>query len=244
MGRVIGVLTLTPYDFWRRMHAAHHANSGNLDRRGLGDVKTLTVREYLARSGRLCYRLYRHPIVMFGIGPAYLFVLQQRLQVGMLRGGGWGLWLSTMATNFAIALVVAVLIWCVGVGPFLLVHLPITLITGSVGVWLFYVQYQFDPTFWARDGESTPPRSGPVWQFALRPAGNSELVHGEYRRAPYSPPVHRHSLLPPAASTPRPSQLREVSRGTLLQSFTCVRLALWDEGRGRLISFREIRHLY
>ena len=157
MGRVIGVLTLTPYDFWRRKHAAHHASSGNLDRRGLGDVKTLTVREYLARSlwGRLCYRLCRHAVVMFGIGPAYLIVLQQRLPVGMLRGGGWGPWLSTMATNFAIALVVAVLIWCVGVGPFLLVHLPITLIAGSVGVWLFCVQHQFDPTFWARDGEWT-----------------------------------------------------------------------------------------
>jgi fatty acid desaturase len=116
----------------------------------LGDVKTLTVREYLARSlwGRLCYRLYRHPIVMFGIGPAYLFVLQQRLPVGMLRTGGWRPWLSTMATNFAIALVVAALVWFVGVGPFLLVHLPITLIAGSVGVWLFYVQHQFDPTFW------------------------------------------------------------------------------------------------
>ena len=70
-------------------NAAHHASSGNHDRRGLGDVKTLTVREYLARSGRLCYRLYRHPIVMFGIGPAYLFVVQQRLPVGMLRGDGW-----------------------------------------------------------------------------------------------------------------------------------------------------------
>ena len=208
VGRVIGVLRLTPYDFWRRMHAAHHASSGNLDRRGLGDVKTLTVREYLARSlwGRLCYRLYRHPTVMFGIGPASLFVLQQRLPVGMLRSGGWRPWFSTMATNFAIELVVAVLIWCVGVGPFLLVHLPITLIAGSVGVWLFYVQHQFDPTFWARDGESTPPRSGPVWQFALRPAGNSAVVHSEYRHAPYSPPVQPHSLLPPAASTPRPSR--------------------------------------
>jgi len=117
------------------MHAAHHASSGNLDRRGLGDVKTLTVREYLARPlwGRLCYRLYRHPIVIFGIGPAYLFVLQQRLPVGMLRSGGWRPWFSTMATNFAITLVVAVLIWFVGVGPFLLVHLPITFIGGSVG---------------------------------------------------------------------------------------------------------------
>src|SRR5262245_41004022 len=103
VGRVISVLTLTPYDFWRRTHAIHHASSGNLDRRGVGDVETLTVREYLAMSwwGRLCYRLYRNPIVMFGIGPAYLFVLQQRLPIGML-GGGWKPWLSTMATNFAI----------------------------------------------------------------------------------------------------------------------------------------------
>src|SRR6266446_6125112 len=125
IGRVIGVLTLTPYDFWRRTHAIHHATSGNLERRGIGDVDTLTVREYLARSfwGRLGYRVYRHPLVMFGIGPAYLFVLQHRLPVNLMRRG-WEPWLSTMATNLAIALVVAVLIRFVGIGAFLLVHLP------------------------------------------------------------------------------------------------------------------------
>ena len=114
---MIGVLTLTPYDFWRRTHAMHHASSGNLDRRGIGDIDTLTVREYLALSfwGRLRYRLYRHPLVMFGIGPAYLFLLQHRLPVGLMRGGGWRPWLSTMATNLAIALIVAVLIWLIGV---------------------------------------------------------------------------------------------------------------------------------
>jgi fatty acid desaturase len=102
VGRLIGVLTLTPYDFWRRTHAIHHSTSGNLDRRGIGDIDTLTVDEYLARSrwGRLRYRLYRHLIIMFGIGPVYLFILRHRLPVGHMRGG-WQPWLSTLATNVA-----------------------------------------------------------------------------------------------------------------------------------------------
>ncbi len=241
VGRAIGVLTLTPYDFWRLTHAVHHASSGNLDRRGFGDVSTLTVREYQALSpwGRLCYRLYRHPIVMFGIGPAYLFVLQHRLPVGMLRGG-WQPWLSTMATNFAIAVVVAALIWCIGVKPFLLVNLPITLISGSIGVWLFYVQHQFNPTYWARDGEWTHH------QGALYGSSHYDLpailrwftanigvhhVHHLCSRIPY------YRL--PKALRDHP-ELRGVSRLTMLQSFGCVRLALWDEGQRRLISFREM----
>ena len=115
VGRIIGVLTLTPYDFWRRAHALHHAGSGNLDRRGIGDIDTLTVREFQALSTgrRLLYRLYRHPIVMFGIGPAYLFILRHRLPMGLLRGG-WQPWLSAMATNVAIAALVATMIWQIG----------------------------------------------------------------------------------------------------------------------------------
>ena len=140
VGRLIGVLTLTPYDVWRCTHAIHHSTSGNLDRRGTGDIDTLTVYEYLARSrwGRLRYRVYRHPIVMFGIGPAYLFIVRHRLPVGLMRGG-WQPWLSTMATNVAIAALVATMIWLIGVGAFLLVQLPIMLLAGSIGVWLFYV---------------------------------------------------------------------------------------------------------
>src|SRR5216683_2827546 len=112
LGRALGVLTLTPYDFWRRTHALHHATSGNLDRRGIGDIDTLTVREYLALSRwrRLRYRLYRHPAVMFGVGPIYLFMLRHRLPCGLTRQG-WVPWVSTMATNGAIALVVAGLMW-------------------------------------------------------------------------------------------------------------------------------------
>jgi acyl-lipid omega-6 desaturase (Delta-12 desaturase) len=115
VGRVIGVLTLTPYDYWRRTHAIHHASTGNLDRRGIGDVDTLTVREYQTRSwwGRLKYRLYRHPLIMFGFGPAYLFLFQHRVPV-VLMHKGWQPWVSTMATNVAIAVTVATLCWFMG----------------------------------------------------------------------------------------------------------------------------------
>ena len=109
VGRTIGVLTLTPYYAWRRGHAVHHATSGNLDRRGVGDMDTLTIAEYLARSrwGRLRYRLYRHPGVMFGLGPLYMFLLRNRVPLGFMRAG-WRPWFSAMATNVAIAALVAV----------------------------------------------------------------------------------------------------------------------------------------
>jgi acyl-lipid omega-6 desaturase (Delta-12 desaturase) len=172
VGRAIGALTLTPYDTWRRSHAIHHASSGNLRRRGIGDVTTLTVREYLALSRwrRLGYRLYRNPLVMFGLGPAYLFIVQHRLPIGLVRGG-WQPWLSTMATNAAIAVIILAMIWLVGVGPFLLVHVPVTLLAASIGVWLFYVQYQFADTFWAE---------APAWtlhEAALHGSSHYELLY-------------------------------------------------------------------
>ncbi len=243
VGRAIGVLTLTPYDFWRRAHAVHHASSGNLDERGLGDIQTLTVREYLGRSswGRFCYRLYRHPIVMFGIGPAYLFILQHRLPVGMLRGG-WLPWLSTMATNVALAAVMAILVWFVGIGPLLLVHLPTTLLAGSIGVWLFYVQHQFDPTFWARKSEWT-------FQEAALYGSSYYQLPGILRWFTANIGMHHvHHLCSRIPYYRLPKALREhpelgtVSRLTLLDSFKCVRLALWDEETRRMISFRDLRH--
>ena len=152
VGRATGVLTITPYDFWRRAHAIHHASSGNLGRRGIGDVTTLTVREYLALPSwrRFRYRVYRSPIVMFGLGPAYMFILKHRLPVGLMRAGLQP-WVSTMATNIAIISLVAAMMWLVGTGPFLLVHLPVVLIAASVGIWLFYVQHQFENTLWVSD---------------------------------------------------------------------------------------------
>jgi omega-6 fatty acid desaturase (delta-12 desaturase) len=243
VGRGIGVLTLTPYDFWRRSHAAHHANSGNLDRRGLGDIDTLTVREYLALSrwGRLRYRAYRHPLVMFGLGPAYLFILRHRFPAGMMHGAGWAPWISTMGTNTAVAAAAAVLIWFVGLGPFLLIHLPITLIGASAGVWLFYVQHQFEDTFWIRE------RGWNQHEAALHGSSHYDLpailrwftanigvhhVHHLCSRIPYYRLPHVLRDHP---------ELTDVGRLTLTDSLRCVRLVLWDESRRRLVPFREMR---
>ncbi len=242
IGRVIGVLTLTPYDFWRRTHAIHHATSGNLERRGIGDVDTLTVREYLARSkcGRLRYRLYRHPIVMFGLGPAYLFILQYRLPLGLVRAG-WKPWLSTMGTNLAIAVLVATVIWFMGVRAFVLVELPITLLGASIGVWLFYVQHQFEDTLWAHD------ESWNRHELALHGSSHYHLP-GILRWFTANIGVHHvHHLCSRIPYYRLPQVLRDhpelaaTGRLTLIESLKCVRLVLWDEGRGRLVSFRDMR---
>ena len=239
-GRALGVLTFTPYDFWRRTHALHHASSGNLDRRGMGDIDTLTVREYLAlsRLGRLRYRLYRHPAIMFGLGPAYLFLLRHRLPAGLMRGGLTP-WLSTQGTNAAIALLAAGLIWLIGPLPFLLVHLPIILLAASMGVWLFYVQHQFEHTSW---------QDTPHWDR------HEAALHGSSH---YDLPAilawftanigihHVHHLCSgiPYYRLPRVlrehPQLGEIGRLGLVESLRCVRLTLWDEARERLVSFRD-----
>jgi omega-6 fatty acid desaturase (delta-12 desaturase) len=242
VGRLIGVLTLTPYDFWRRTHAMHHSTSGNLDRRGMGDIDTLTVREYLARSrwGRLRYRIYRHPLVMFGIGPAYLFVVQHRLPVGLMRSG-WQPWLSTMATNVAIAAVVATMIWLIGVGAFLLVHLPIVLFAASIGVWLFYVQHQFEDTVWAHD------RDWNLHEAALHGSSYYDLPQVLRWFTANIGAHHIHHLCSRIPYYRLPLVLRDhpelsgIGQLTLAQSFKCVRLVLWDEGQQRLVSFREMR---
>jgi omega-6 fatty acid desaturase (delta-12 desaturase) len=241
IGRVIGVVTLTPYDFWRRTHAVHHATTGDLERRGVGDIDTLTVDEFQLRSrwGRFAYRLYRHPIIMIGIGPAYLFFLQHRFPVGLIRERKP--WLSAMATNGAIAAVVATLMWTIGVGPFLLVHLPLMLMAASVGGWMFYIQHQFEATSW--HGHAS-------WQFyraALKGSSYYDLpiilrwftanlgihhVHHLCSRIPY----YRLPLV--LRDYP---ELKDTNRISLRESLACLHLALWDEHNQRLVSFRQAR---
>ncbi|MGJ7458836.1 fatty acid desaturase [Halomonas sp. RA08-2] len=240
VGRAIGVLTLTPYDLWRHSHALHHASSGNLDRPRLGGIAMLTVREFrdLPRRKQLQYRLYRHPLVLFGLGPTYLFLLEHRLPVGFMRAG-WMPWLSTVGTNAAIVLLVVTMIWLVGVIPFLLVQLPITLLASSFGVWLFYVQHQFEDTLWEHDTDWT------FHEAALHGSSHYDLpaplrwftanigihhVHHLCSRIPFYrlPEVLRDH-----------PELRNIGRLTLRQSLESVRLGLWDEEQRRLVSFAE-----
>ena len=243
VGRVIGVLTLTPHDFWRHTHNVHHATSGNLDRPHVGGVDTLTVREYraLPRWQRWRYRLYRHPIVLFGLGPAWVFLLHYRLPVGFMRAG-WMPWVSTMATNAAIVALWGGLMMVVEVSTFLLVQLPVTLLAASIGVWLFYVQHQFEDTYWEHEAH---------WSFdesALH--GSSHYVlPGVLRWFSANIGVHHlHHLCCRVPSYRLAEVLRDypefadISRITLRQSIAAVGLALWDEDKRRLVSFREARH--
>jgi omega-6 fatty acid desaturase (delta-12 desaturase) len=238
LGRALGVLTFTPYDCWRRSHALHHAGTGNLDARGFGDVDTLTVREFHARSGwgQLLYRIYRHPAVLFGLGPAYLFLLRHRLPIGLMRAGKL-YWLSAIGTNAALAVLLAALVHLFGMAVTGLVLLPVLLIAASTGVWLFYIQHQFEEAHWDHDY---------AWSF------HDAALHGSSHLD--LPPVlrwftanigvhHVHHLasripfyrLPEVLRTH--PELSAVNRFTALQTLSMMRFALWDEQERRLVHF-------
>ncbi|MEO1280906.1 MAG: fatty acid desaturase [Pseudomonadota bacterium] len=242
IGRVLGVLTMTPYDMWKRSHAVHHATSGNLDHRGIGDIYTLTVAEYnaLSRWGRFRYRLYRHPIVMFGLGPAYVFLLQNRLPFGYMKAGSI-YWISTMGTNLGIIAFAGVMIWLVGAQAFLMVHLPIVLIAATIGIWLFYIQHQFEDAHWETE------ESWNVHEAALHGSSHYDLpgalrwltanigihhVHHLCSRIPY------YRLNDVLKAYP---ELKDVHRITLWESFQYAGLQLWDAKQKRLVSFRDAR---
>jgi len=240
LGRVIGVLTLTPYGDWRRSHAKHHASSGNLDRRGVGDIDLLTVAEYqdLPFRHRLAYRLSRNAIVLLAIAPIYIFIIRQRLPNDLFRADWWA-WSSTLSTNLAITALLVGLGLLVGFGPLLLVQIPITLIASAIGIWLFYMQHQFEHTYWARDSE---------WTFhkgAFRGSTHYDLpaplrwltanigIHHVHHLVSRIPSYRLHEALR------HHPELRDIGRLTLSQSLRCFRLTLWDEHRQRLVGFRD-----
>jgi omega-6 fatty acid desaturase (delta-12 desaturase) len=240
LGRVIGVLTLTPYDVWRRSHSLHHSASGDLERRGMGDVHTLTVAEYYALTpvNRLMYRLYRHPIILFGLGPGYLFFLQNRLPLGHT---GLRYWVSAMSTNAAIVAALLIMLYFGGLMPIVLIFLPTTLLAATAGVWLFYVQHQFETTHW-ESGEDWQMHEAalhgsshyvlPTWlQWASANIGIHH-VHHLYSRIPFY-------RLPEVLKDH--NDLAECNRMTIIQSLQSARLHLWDENSKRLLSFAQAK---
>ncbi|WP_238368677.1 fatty acid desaturase [Mesobacterium pallidum] len=242
IGRAIGVVTLTPYDVWRETHAIHHASTGNLDRRGIGDMPTLTVAEYRSKGmiGRGLYRLVRHPLFLFGVVPFYTFFLQNRLPIGLMRSG-WKYWLSAMATNAAIAAFLTALVWVSGWAVVVCVVFPTMLLAAMIGVWFFFIQHQFEHTTWSDDADwdvQTAALEGSSY-YDLPPVlrwitGNIGVhhVHHLASRIPFYrlPEVLRDH-----------DALASSNRVTLRDSFACARLALWDQTERRLVTFAEAR---
>ncbi|CTQ60921.1 fatty acid desaturase [Roseibium album] len=243
LGRVIGVLTLTPYDVWRRSHAMHHSSSGNLGRRGMGDIHTLTVAEYSALTprSRFKYRVYRSPFVLFGLGPAYTFFLENRLPFGFMANAKF--WLYAMTTNAAIFVGLALILVFGGWMPILLIFLPTTILAATVGVWLFYVQHQFETTHWDTEEDwqlhdaalfgSSHYVLPPVLQWSVANIGIHHVHHLNSRIPFYRlPEVLRDH-----------KDLADRNCMTIRQSIASIRLHLWDEKSRRLLSFSQAKPL-
>jgi omega-6 fatty acid desaturase (delta-12 desaturase) len=242
VGRIIGLMTLTPYTYWRKTHALHHASSGNLEHRGFGDISTITVAEYRARDwwGRLTYRIYRNPIVIFSVGAAIHFLILHRLPFYAPRG--WKRERRSIVLNdVALAAVVVTLGMLLGWKEFLLVQLPITLLACSIGVWLFYVQHQFETTYWEHDRDWTFDEAALEGSSYLAlprllqwATGNIGLHHIHHLNAR----IPNYRLQEVMRDHP---ELKGVSRLTIWRSIRCANLALWDEASRRLVSFRQAR---
>ncbi|MBL9125242.1 MAG: fatty acid desaturase [Planctomycetaceae bacterium] len=245
VGTMLSALTLTPYYCWRRQHAIHHASNGQLDHRGIGDIDTMTVEEYrnASRWRRLAYRLYRNPFVLFGIGPIFHFTVLQRFTYSLPRE-----WKrerrSVHFTNVLVVSVIALLVWLVGPLAFIKVHLPVMVISASLGVWLFYVQHQFDPAHWRRDQD---------WDYYTAAIEGSSyldlpwILHWITGYIGYHHVHHLDSRIPNyalARSAQAHPSLNRATRITIWSSLRCVNLKLWDERAGQLISFREARRRY
>jgi acyl-lipid omega-6 desaturase (Delta-12 desaturase) len=240
LGVVLGLIVYSPFVSWRHAHAVHHATAGDLDRRGVGDVLTLTVTEY-ASSGwrrRVAYRLFRNPLVMFGLGPVYALLVQPRL---VSRSARMRLRRSVAATNIALAVLVTALCALVGWRALLLVQMPPALLAGSAGVWLFYVQHQFEDTYW---------QSAPDWSYA-----DAALRGSSYLKLPtllqfFTGNIGLHHVHHLSTRIPNYNLQRahddnpifhDVPILSLADGLRAVRLKLWDEDRGRLVTFAQAR---
>ncbi len=240
LGAVLGLLVWLPYRSWQHEHAVHHASAGDLDRRGVGDIETLTVTEYRALPAwrQIAYRLYRNPLVMFGLGWLLVLVLKPRF---VPRGARPRVRRSVLATNLVLALIVAAACLTIGWRAFLLVQGPVLVVSGAVGIWLFYVQHQFEDTYWQAHADWRYDHAALAGSSYLKLPGVLQFFTGHIGFHH----VHHLSVGIPNYNLPAAHQgtdrLQAVPQLTLRQGLRATRLKLWDERRGRLVTFREAR---
>ncbi|SFD69089.1 omega-6 fatty acid desaturase (delta-12 desaturase) [Lentibacillus persicus] len=242
VGTLTGIITLFAFEKWKRSHAIHHATSSNLDKRGTGDVWVMTVEEYAEASfwGRLAYRLYRNPIVMFGLGPLYLFLLSNRFN---RKGAKRKERINTYVINASVAVIYSLLIWAIGWQAFLIIQMPIIFIAGSLGIWLFYVQHQFEDSYFENEDE---------WDFVKAAVDGSSYYKlpkllqwltgsiGFHHVHHLSPRVPNYHLEKAHESTP---PLKQATTITLASSLKSIRFRLYDEASKSFVSFKEVKEL-
>ncbi len=240
LGTALGLLVFSTFECWKHAHAVHHATAGDLERRGVGDLPTLTVAEYDARRwrGRLAYRLFRNPLVMFGLGPFFALVVQPRI---VPRSARPRIKRSVMATNVALVLMVGGLCWLMGWRQYLLVQCPTIMLAGATGIWLFYVQHQFEDAYWETSAR---------WSYA-----DAALRGSSYLKLPkvlqfFSGNIGFHHVHHLSARIPNYNLQRahdenpifqDVPTLSLTDGLRAVRLKLYDQGSGRMVSFAQAR---
>jgi omega-6 fatty acid desaturase (delta-12 desaturase) len=241
VGFVTGVLTLTPYSQWRREHALHHASSGDLDRRGNGDVTTITVREYLAlgKWDRFKYRLFRNPAVLIGLGPLHMMILQRFRSRGLATGSVqlWNVWM----TNIAIAGLVATLAIATSAQSLLIIYLPAYYLATMAGVWLFYVQHQFEDAYW---------ESHENWDYATAAVQGSSHLRLPRVLQWFTGSIglhHVHHLGPriPNYKLQRAHDENAIFHAapvmTIRSGVRALMLTLYDEQERQMIRFKDLR---
>jgi len=240
VGTITGIMTFVPYLQWRHSHAVHHATSGNLDKRGTGDIWTLTVDEYVAASPlrRLRYRIYRNPIVMFGLGPIFIFLIDYRFN---RRGARLKERLNTYLTNIGIVASMGLLVWLLGWQTTLLIQGPIFFVSGMLGIWLFYVQHQFEEGYYEDEAQWDHVRAALQGSsFYKLPrvlhwiTGNIGFHHIHH----LSPRVPNYYLETVHDQNP---ELQKVKTITLLSSLESLRFRIWNEESKRFVGYKGIR---
>ncbi len=238
LGHICGVLTFTPFEDWRRIHGWHHNTFGNLDRRGKGDVWTMTVVEFrsASKTKRFWYRFFRNPFVLLFLGPAFLFLVSYRyLQKGSKRRQIN----SVIFTNAAIAVIIIVASLTIGFKAYALIHLPVIFFAGVTGVWLFYIQHQFEGVYWFRHDQWDPVKASlygssyyklpKVIQWFTANIGIHHIHHLRAR-------IPNYNLQSAHDDT---KAFLDVKPLTLGKSIACLQLKLWDEKGQRLVGFKS-----